>query len=136
MKKYANYEHKRITFSLVAYLILDVTAYTLEIVLFTVEYLGQYNTPLDMYNKKFFKFLRIFFLTNVPQMMVGYAIIRLKDYNDPIQYISRLDNTLKVSIFQRWIQRGEQRKIVDSADKDWDSIDSHEDMLRVRKKQK
>ena len=102
MKKYANYEYGRITRSLIGYLILDVVSYCLGSFLFTIELLGENNMRSCSnieYCNKLFRFLRIFFLTNVPQVLVAYAIIRLKDYNDPIQYISRFDNTQKVSIF-------------------------------------
>lgn len=102
LKKHANYEFGRITCSLVGYLILDVLSYSLGSLLFTVELFGDNNmqkcTSIP-FCSKLFKFLRIFFLTNVPQVLVGYAIIRLKDYNDPIQFISRFDHTEKVSIF-------------------------------------
>ena len=118
MKKYANYEYGRITRSLVGYLILDVVSYCLGSFLFTIELLGENNMKNCAnieYCNKLFRFLRIFFLTNVPQVLVAYAIIRLKDYNDPIQYISRFDNTQKVSIFQRWIDSSFSERTTESS---------------------
>ena len=38
---------------------------------------------------------------NIPQVMVGIALVYLKDDKDAIQEISKLDNLCKVSIFQR-----------------------------------
>ena len=83
MYKYANYEFKRIFPTMICYFIIDLIAYSLAIAVFTIEYLGEQNFD-GFYNKKFVKILRILYLTNVPQILVGYSIIRFKDYHDPI----------------------------------------------------
>lgn len=40
-------------------------------------------------------------MINIPQILIAYAVVYLKESNDCLQEISKLDYLLKISIFQR-----------------------------------
>ena len=89
MYKYQRFEYNRTSKPLFIYFLLDIFSYALVIIMFTLQRL----------NKDTLLILTGLYMINFPQIIVGFAIVRLKDNKDFIQELSKLDYLVIVSIF-------------------------------------
>jgi hypothetical protein len=75
--------------------IFDFFSYGINIAIFTIErHNHEHFRPL-------MDIVLVIYLVNVPIIIISYAILRLKFTDDVISEISKLDNIMIVSIFQR-----------------------------------
>lgn len=86
-----HFEFKRISKQLLVYFLLDMLSFLLTIFIYFLE-------QMDKVPNRFIMFC---YITNVHHIILGYAILFLKDSKDCLQELSKLDYLLKISIFQR-----------------------------------
>lgn len=91
MYYFHHFEYNRISKQLLIYFFLDMLTFMLTIFIYFLEQLDQEPNS----------FIMFCYIVNIHHIMLGYAIIYLKDSKDCLQELSKLDYLLKISIFQR-----------------------------------
>jgi len=92
MKKYINYEYKRLYFKLGIYFVIDIFSYSISVYCFT-----SIRLSIHLYEH----FSTLMFIINLPQILMSCGVLYLKDNKDMLQELSKLDYLIPVSIFQR-----------------------------------
>lgn len=95
MHRHIRYEFDRLYKNLCLYFVIDWISYFISIYTFTMIRLSLHEYQ---------HVVTFIFITNLHQIGMSCAILYLKDTRDMIQELSKLDNLLVVSIFQRYKQ--------------------------------
>ena len=73
--------------------IFDFFSYCVNIVIFTIE---RHNHE---HFRPFMDIILVIYIVNLPIILISYSILRLKNTDDVISEVSKLDNIMIVSIF-------------------------------------
>lgn len=92
MRKYNHFEFRRTSLKMLIYFLVDMLSYGMVIFIYTSQRLSWLDQE---------PVIIVCYLLNLPQIMIGYAILKLKDSKDVIQELSKLDYLIIVSVFQR-----------------------------------
>ena len=79
---------------LFVFFIVDFASYVIDISVYTIELIWSGTEETT-----FRTIMRYLYILNIGPVMIGFAILYLKDNLDVIQEISKLDHLCKVSIF-------------------------------------